>query len=116
MIDMISTIETIAFVREAVRKALSLTKDTASDYKKDLEYVYSRLEKSEHDLYESIVTVAEFLKKLSMLKTALSHCRYLRKCYMAKDVDYNQIDVTRKKIIDILDKLEEKSNEGGKTK
>jgi hypothetical protein len=110
MIDQISVIETIAFVREAVRKALSLTRDNAPDYKKDLEYVYSRLEKCEHDLYESIVTIAEFLKRLSMLKTALSHCRYLRKCYMAKDIDYNQVDITRKKIIDILDKLE-KSNE-----
>jgi hypothetical protein len=114
MIDQISVIETIAFVREAVRKALSLTKDDAPDYKQDLGHAYSRLEKCERDLYESIVVIAEFLKKLSMLKTALSHCRYLRKCYMAKDTDYNQIDMTRKKIIDILDKLEEKSNEKGK--
>jgi hypothetical protein len=51
-----------------------------------------------------------------MLKTALSYCRYLRKCYAAKDVDYNQVDMTRKKIIDILDKLERKSNGGGKAK
>jgi hypothetical protein len=116
MIDPISVIETIAFVREVVRKALSLTENNAPDYKKDLGYGYSRLEKCERDLYESIVTIAEFLRKLSMLKTALSHCRYLRKCYMAKEIDYNQIDITRKKIIDILDKLEKKSDEGGKTK
>jgi len=108
MIDRVLVIETMAFIREAVRKALSLTRDNALDYKQDLEHAYSRLEKCEHDLYESIVTIAEFLKRLSMLKTALSHCRYLRKCYMAKDIDYNQIDMTRKKIVDILDKLEEK--------
>jgi hypothetical protein len=110
MIDHILIIETIAFIKETIHKALNLTKDNASDYKQDLEHAYSRLEKCERDLHESIVTIAEFLKKLSMLKTALSHCRYLRKCYMAKDIDYNQINMTCKKIIGILDKLEKKSN------